>query len=201
MTKEEELGDDLKLRPATTKTVSFSMFGKNENYKDLQKSIQIQNPNLSVHLHRLSIGRKTESKREFMMPDIRKSSSKPPTSYSKGRKSKGSQPPSLAPNDYFNLLFDPSRTRFHHEDFEGTYDYYSDDVIKSRIINMGFRDPEYFGRRTGFTNIDVHDEQTIREEYDFKLPVVVSTLENEATIMTHVLGGTNNNIKHIEVTP
>jgi hypothetical protein len=200
MTKDEELNADIKVRPATTKTVSFTMFGRHDHNNDLQKSLQLQNPNLSVHLHRLSIGRKSENKRESVMPEIKKSfSSKPPTSYSKGRKTKGSQPPSLAPDDYFNLLYDPSRGRFQHEEFEGTYEHYSDDVIKSRIIGMGFRDPEYFGRRTGFTNQDVHDENTIREEYEFKLPVVVSTLENEATLVSHMLGGTYNNIKHIEV--
>jgi len=63
---------------------------------------------------------------------------------------------------------------------------------------MGFRDPEYYATRTFFPNVDVQDEQTIREDYKFKLPPVVSSMENERTLISHVLGGTKNNIGHVE---
>ncbi len=109
-------------------------------------------------------------------------------------------PEGLPPKeDYFRLLFDKDRKPFEYENFEGTDDFYTDDMIKTRILNMGFRDPEYYATRTEFETKEVLEEQEIKKEYAFKLPVQVSTMENDNTLVAHVLGGTHNNIKHIEV--
>lgn len=101
--------------------------------------------------------------------------------------------------DYFKLLFDENRKTFKVEDYEGVDEFYTDDMIKRRILSQGFRDPEYFATRNEFTDMQVPDETTIREEYRLKIPAVISTMENNNTLATHVLGGTLNNISFVEV--
>ena len=101
--------------------------------------------------------------------------------------------------DYFKLLFDENRKVFKVEDCEGVDEYYTNEMIMNRIYNQGFRDAEYYGTRTHHVEMDVMDEKTIREDYRFKVQPVVSQMENEHTLAAHVLGGTWNNIKYVEV--
>jgi len=101
--------------------------------------------------------------------------------------------------DYFKLLFDENRKVFKVEDCEGVDEYYTNEMIMTRIYNQGFRDAEYYGTRTQHQDMEVWDEQTIRDDYRFKIQPVVSSLENENTLAAHVLGGTWNNMKYVEV--
>lgn len=100
--------------------------------------------------------------------------------------------------DYFKLLFDENRKVFKVEDCEGVDEYYTNEMIMTRIHNQGFRDAEYYGTRTQHQDMEVWDEQTIRDDYRFKIQPVVSSLENENTLAAHVLGGTWNNMKYVE---
>jgi len=71
-------------------------------------------------------------------------------------------------------------------------------MIKTKILSQGFRDAEYFSRRNEFEEMQVPSEKVIREEYRFKMPPIISTMENNNTLATHVLGGTQNNITFVE---
>lgn len=106
---------------------------------------------------------------------------------------------SLSKDDYFKLLFDENRKPFKVEDYEGAEEYYTPNQIMKRIHEHGFRDPEYYGTRSEFIEMRVKEEKEIRDEYRFKMPVLISSMENENTLVAHVLGGTLNNIKFIEV--
>ena len=102
-------------------------------------------------------------------------------------------------DDYFKLLFDENRKTFSVEECEGVDEHYTDEVIMKRIHNMGFRDSGYYGTRVQRTEMVVPDEKTIRDDYKFKMPAVISELENENTLAAHVLGGTQNNIGFVQV--
>ncbi len=104
-----------------------------------------------------------------------------------------------AQDDYFKLLFDENRKAFKVEDVAGVDEYYTNDMIMTRIYNQGFRDANYYARRLHHSEMQVKDEKSIRDEYQFKIPPVVSEMENSNTLAAHVLGGTNNNIKYVEV--
>ena len=155
-------------------------------------------PAMIITHHRLSISRKNDDKKQgSYMPEIKQRPKPPAVLRKKYEKYPDQMPP---PDDYFRLLFDHNRKPFVYENFEGTDDYYTDEMIQTRILNMGFRDPEYYA-----TKVDVHKpteiptEDEIKKEYTFKMPVQISAMENENTLLAHVLGSTNNNIKHIEV--
>lgn len=147
--------------------------------------------------HRLSIGRKNEDKKKDSYMPVIKNQRKPPGFSQKGHNRRPMTVP--AKDDYFHLLFDENRKPFLYENYDGVDEYYTDDMIKGRILKMGFRDPEYYATRQEFENKEVPDEDKIRQDYTFKFPVQVSSMENENTLVAHVLGGTYNNIKHIEV--
>jgi hypothetical protein len=154
-------------------------------------------PSMSITYHKLSLGRSNElGRQEGYMPNIHsKPKPKPPT----GNRARGKRPDSLpGPDDYFHLLYDAKRKPFVCEDYDGTYEHFSDEQIKSRIYNMGFRDPEYYGTRFESPPVNVLEEKNIREEFQFRSPVVISALENENTLAAHLLGGASNDIKHIE---
>ena len=104
-----------------------------------------------------------------------------------------------AQDDYFKLLFDENRKVFRVEECEGVDEYYTDDMIMTRIYNQGFRVPEYYSTRLQHTEMQVLDEKSIRDEYRFKVPPLVSTLENTNTLAAHLLGGAWNDTKFIEV--
>jgi hypothetical protein len=163
--------------------------GKTDSTREISKSMGNLKPMMTMTLHKLSLqskpGNSIKTKEAFQ----KKKPAPLPKNY---------VPRELAPDDYFQLLFDEKRKRFTNEDFEGTYDFTQDQVM-SRIYNMGFRDPQYFGTRLPFPPLEVPDEQTIREKYQFKLPVVVSTMENQRTLAAHVLGGAHDDVKYIEV--
>lgn len=103
-----------------------------------------------------------------------------------------------AQDDYFKLLFDENRKVFRVEECEGVDEYYTDDMIMTRIYNQGFRVPEYYSTRLQHTEMQVLDEKSIRDEYRFKVPPLVSTLENTNTLAAHLLGGAWNDTKFIE---
>ncbi len=100
--------------------------------------------------------------------------------------------------DYFDLLFDETRSRFHHTEAEGLTDFTEKEVM-DKILTQGFRDPEYFSARSTFKLKEVRSEPEIRETYRFKLPVIVSQMENSKTEEAHVLGDANNDIKYMKV--
>jgi len=103
-------------------------------------------------------------------------------------------------DDYFKLLFDENRKPFTVEDYDGVDEYYTDEHIMNRIYAHGFRDRAYYETKPEFIDdLKIMDEQSIKDEYRFKIPVLVSTMENNNTLAAHVLGGTWNNIKLIEL--
>jgi len=103
-------------------------------------------------------------------------------------------------DDYFKLLFDENRKPFTVEDYEGVDEYYTNDQIMNRIYAHGFRDRAYYETKPEFIeDLPIMDEQSIKDEYRFKIPVLLSTMENTNTLAAHVLGGTWNNIKLIEL--
>mmetsp|Transcript_6866 Transcript_6866/g.6155 ORF Transcript_6866/g.6155 Transcript_6866/m.6155 type:complete len:139 (+) Transcript_6866:499-915(+) len=112
---------------------------------------------------------------------------------------KGARPDYLPPpDDYFSLLYDTKRRPFDYTDYEGTIEFYSDDDIRNKIHQMGFRDPNYYSRRAPFPHIEIPEEEKIREKYAFKMPNPIKPMDNEKTLVTHTLGGSRNNIKHVE---
>ena len=154
----------------------------------MSKSLGNLKPMMTVTLHKLSL----QSKKDKLANAKEAMKNKKPAPLPKNYVLR-----ELAPDDYFQLLFDENRKRFTTDDFEGVHDFTKEQVM-NRIYNMGFRDPVYFGTRAQFPMKEVPDEQTIREKYQFKLPAVISTMESQKTIAS-VLGGGDNTVKYIEV--
>lgn len=102
-------------------------------------------------------------------------------------------------NDYFKLLFDENRKPFKVEDYSGVDEFYTPDMIMKNIYDQGFRDPQYYGTRIEHRSMEVPSERSIQDEYRFKMPVSIASMENHNTLATHVLGGTQNNINFVEV--
>jgi hypothetical protein len=69
----------------------------------------------------------------------------------------------------------------------------------SRIYNQGFRDSAYYSKAVNFEKLKIPEEKVIKEKYMLKIPSRIAEMENEKTIIAHVLGGTTNNISYVEV--
>jgi len=177
------------------------------------------NPFMSCTLHKLNVGspkiptspQATSKGHSALLPSIR-SPTKPTGSQSVRSESLGPKsltrqltkglkeiPEVTAQEDYFKLLVDKNRKTFKVEDCEGVDQYYTDEMIMSRIHKHGFRDSQYYGTKTSHTEMTVPDEATIRQDYRFKIPPVVSVMENTSTLATHVLGGAINNVGFVEL--
>ena len=188
--------EKVKLRTDSNKTPMFHQdsqevlsLGKTDSTREISKSMGNLKPIMTMTLHKLSLHTKAGSLAKTKDHHHKKKLAPLPKNY---------VPRELAPDDYFQLLFDENRKRFTNEDFEGTYDFTQEQVM-SRIYNMGFRDPQYFGTRLAFPLKEAPDEQTIREKYQFRLPVIVSEMESQKTLAAHVLGGAHDDVKYIEV--
>ena len=173
-------------------------------------------PHMNYSFHKLSLGvssvkqgTSNNKKTSNLLPSMRSPmKTMPPTSgtlysnrhFAPKLERMATKTANLSPQeDYFKLLFDENRKVFKVEDCEGVDEYYTNEMIMTRIYNQGFRDAEYYGTRTQHQEMEVWDEQTIRDDYRFKIQPVVSGLENENTLAAHVLGGTWNNMKYVEV--
>lgn len=101
-------------------------------------------------------------------------------------------------HDYFQLLFDKSRKGFNVSEFEGTDEYYTKDMVMSRIYDQGFRHPDYYAKANRFKEMRAPDEYTIKSGYALKIAPWVNPLENVKTEATYLLGGGANNANYIE---
>jgi len=175
----------------------------------------IYQPFMSYTFHRISLGSPKETPRKFqssLLPNVKPPRIPQPPSrntlfnYSEHHthlqrsKTKECLGAVTAQEDYFKLLVDENRGTFKVEDYEGADEFYTDDEIRTRIYNQGFRDPAYFSKRLEFVDMRVPNEQSIRDEYRFKMPAIISTMENNNTLATHVLGGAVNNVTFVEST-
>ena len=77
---------------------------------------------------------------------------------------------------------------------------YTEDYSYSKVISHPITNLENFSKKLQFDqNIEIPDEQTIKDEYRFKFPVLISNLENENTLAIHVLSTMKPNFEYIEV--
>ena len=77
---------------------------------------------------------------------------------------------------------------------------YTEDYFHSKISSHLLTNPDNFSKKFKLDqNIEIPDEQTIKDEYRFKFPVLISNLENENTLAAHVLATMKPNIEYIEV--
>jgi len=172
-------------------------------------------PHMNYSFHKLSLGVSStknshvnQKKGSHLLPNVRSPmKTMPPTSsalysnrhFTPQLERMATKTANISPQeDYFKLLFDENRKVFKVEDCEGVDEYYTNEMIMTRIHNQGFRDAEYYGTRIQHVDMEVMDEKTIRDDYRFKIQPMVSTMENENTLAAHVLGGTWNNIKYVE---
>ena len=102
-------------------------------------------------------------------------------------------------NDYFQLLHDKERKRFNVEEYDGVDEYYDKSTIMNRIYKQGFRHPEYYSTPLKFEHKEAPDEKTIKEEHMLKIAPWICELENANAEVTHLLGGTNNEINYVWV--
>jgi len=102
-----------------------SFFGKTLETKEDDSANNSKH--LLVSYHKLSLGRKVEqNKKDGYSPDGKRTGrSTAPVGITNKRKAikPANIPP---PEDYFHLLYDEKRKKFDYEEFDGTYEHYSD---------------------------------------------------------------------------
>lgn len=102
-------------------------------------------------------------------------------------------------SDYFQLLFDKERKRFDASDYDEIDEHQDPSIVMNRIYQQGFRDPDYYEKPLIFEQLEAPDEKTIKEEYMFKIPPWIFEIENPNAEVTHLLGGTSNEVSYVRV--
>ena len=68
-----------------------------------------------------------------------------------------------------------------------------------KIYEQGFRNPDYYTAPLKFGYLEAPDEKTIKEEYSLRIPPWIYEIENPNAEVTHLLGGTSNEINYVWV--
>ena len=107
-------------------------------------------------------------------------------------------------NDMLNddLLLEQLKSRrafnVEYDTYEDTM--YTENYYHSKIVTHPITNTEKFSKRFQLDHtVEIPEEQTIQEEYRFKFPVLISSLENENTLAAHVLATMKPNLEYIEV--
>lgn len=169
---------------------------------DLRKTARdFAKPHITIEPHKLTFGRKMKvmTARDTFTSQIKSPTTDKNLSPINFQSRRISHNNLTEPGDYFDLLRDENRKPFKGNDYDEVDEYYTDEMVMSRIYNQGFRDSAYYSKAVNFEKLKIPEEKVIKEKYMLKIPSRIDEMENEKTIIAHVLGGTINNISYVEV--